>query len=220
MLACKECSWPEVTGLRWYHWLELCSRWHRQQSSHFDTTCQRPKAKLHFLLCVCGHDECAPHYFHHLPAMSIKTPLHATGPLLYPCRRYPKCPWGLYASPPPAAMAVVGWFLFFPAFFFLFFLKKGFFSIRDLYQKQKSLRDLHEKKQNSVKKNATYARKSYATYAKTNIKKRVTLIFTIELRFPPLGWWEKHFPGGGGGGQRAPPKTKGGLEKGALSAYL
>ena len=32
--------------------------------------------------------------------MSIKTTLHATAPLLYPCRRYPKCPWGLYASPP------------------------------------------------------------------------------------------------------------------------
>ena len=75
---------------------------------------------------VCGHDECAPRYFRHLSAMNIKTTLHATAPLLYPCRRYPKCPWRLYASPPPVAMAVVGWFLCFPPFFF-FFGKKGFF---------------------------------------------------------------------------------------------
>ena len=37
--------------------------------------------------------------------------LHA--PLLYLCRRCPKCPWGLYASSPPVAMVVVGWFLCF-----------------------------------------------------------------------------------------------------------
>ena len=38
-------------------------------------------------------------------------------PLLYPCTRYPNCLWGLYASPPPVAVAVVGLFLlssFFP----------------------------------------------------------------------------------------------------------
>ena len=23
----RKCGWPEVTGLRWYRWLELCSRW-------------------------------------------------------------------------------------------------------------------------------------------------------------------------------------------------
>ena len=99
--------------------------------------------------------------------MNIKTTLHATAPLLYPCRRYPKCPWGLYASPPPVAMAVFGWFLCFPAFFW----KNGFFSpIRDLRQK-KSLRYLNQKKKISVeKKNATYAKKIYATYAKKNKK--------------------------------------------------
>ena len=104
--------------------------------------------------------------------MSIKSTLHAPAPLLYLCRRYPKCPWGLYASPPPVAMAVVGWFLCFPAFFFI--KKRGFFSpIHDLCQKKKSVR----------KKNARYAKKkSYATYAKQ--KKRLTLISTIELRFP------------------------------------
>ena len=36
----------------------------------------------------------------------------------------PKCPWELYASPPPVAMTVVGWFLCFPV---PFFRKKGFF---------------------------------------------------------------------------------------------
>ena len=84
----------------------------------------------------------AARYFRHLPAMSIKTTLHATAPLLYPCRRYPKCPWGLYASPPPVAMAVVGWLLCFPAFFF----KLGFFFPYATCAKKKSLCDLHQKK--------------------------------------------------------------------------
>ena len=66
---------------------------------------------------------CAPDYLGHLPAMSIKATLHATAPLLYLCRRYPKCLWGLYASPPPVAMVVVGWFLCPPP---LFFWNKGF----------------------------------------------------------------------------------------------
>ena len=66
------------------------------------------KAEGRVVFFVCDHDECAPRYFRHLPAMSIKTTLHATAPLLYPCRRYPKCPWGLYASPPPIALEVVG----------------------------------------------------------------------------------------------------------------
>ena len=134
MVACEECSSPQVTGLRWYHWLELRSRWRRQQYSHFDTACQRPKGKLHFLFAVMIPPSAA-RYFRHLPAMSIKTTLHATAPLLYPCRRYPKCPWGLYASPPPVAMAVVGWFLCFPAFFF--FEKWVFFSHTLLTPKKK-----------------------------------------------------------------------------------
>ena len=52
IVACEECSWPEVTGLRWYRWPELRSRWRQQQYSHFDTACQRPKGKLHFLFVV------------------------------------------------------------------------------------------------------------------------------------------------------------------------
>ena len=87
----------------------------------------------------------AARYLRHLPAMSIKTTLHATAPLLYPCRGYPKCPWGLYASPPPVPMAVVGWFLCFPAFFLG---KWVFFPIRDLRQKKKFTRVIPKKNNN------------------------------------------------------------------------
>ena len=66
--------------------------------------------------------------------MSIKTTLHVMAPLLYPCRRYPNCPWGLYASPPPVAMAVVGWFLCFSAFFFW---DKSYFLPHATYTKKK-----------------------------------------------------------------------------------
>ena len=83
-------------------------------------------------MCLQRHEHVPP--MDELPAMCIKTTLHAMAPLLYPCRRYPKCPWGLYASPPLVAMAVVGWFLCFPAFFFW---KKGGVSICDLRQKKK-----------------------------------------------------------------------------------
>ena len=95
--------------------------------------------------------------------MSIKTTLHATAPLLYPCRRYPKCPWGLYASPPPVAMAVVGWFVF-PR---LFFGKKAFFSHTRLTPKKKFMR-LTPKKQNFRRKKTRLMppKKSYTTYAK------------------------------------------------------
>ena len=169
MVACEECSWPEVTGLGWYRWLELRSRWRRQQYSHFDTACQSPKGKLHFLFAVMIPPSAA-RYFRHLPAMSMKTTLHATAPLLYPCRRYSKCPWGLYASPPPVAMAVVGWFLCFPAFFSPFFGKNGVFFPYTTSGRKKSIRDLHQKKFPS-NKNATYAKKKVdATYAKKTKK--------------------------------------------------
>ena len=170
VIACEECSWPKVTEVRWYRCLELRSRWRRQQFSPFATACQRLKGKLHFFFC--NHDECATCYVRHLPAMSIKTTLHATAPLLYPCRRYPKCPWGLYPSPPPVAMAVVGWFLCFPAFFF--FVEKGVFFPHATYAKKKSLRDLHQKKFSVEKKKRLTPKK----------KKQVTFISTIELRFP------------------------------------
>ena len=56
-------------------------------------------------------------------------------------------------------MAVVGWFLCFPAFFFFFFWKKGFFFPYAIYDK-KNLRDLHQKKKKfRRKKTATYAKK-------------------------------------------------------------
>ena len=157
-----------MTGLRWYHWLELRSRWRRQQYSHFDTACQRPKGKLHFLFAIMI-PPCAARYFRRHSAMSIKTTLHATAPLLYPCRRYPKCPWGLYASPPPVAMAVVGWFLCFPAFFFL---KNGvFFPIRVLRQKKKSTRLTPKKKFPSKKKRDLRQKKKFT---RLTPKKKVT----------------------------------------------
>ena len=117
---------------------------------------------------------CAARYFRCHSAMSIKTTLHATAPLLYPCRRYPKCPWGLYASPPPVAMAAVRWFLCFSAFFlekWVFFshtplaAKKNVYATYTKRKKfpSKKKRDLRQKK----KVHATYAKKkSYATYAK------------------------------------------------------
>ena len=164
MVACEECSSPQVTGLRWYHWLELRSRWRRQQYSHFDTACQRPKGKLHFLFAVMI-PPCAARYFRRHSAMSIKTTLHATAPLLYPCRRYPKCPWGLNASPPPVAMAVVGWFLCFPAFF----LEKWvFFPHTRLTPKKKKFTRLTPKKKfpSKKKRDLRQKKKGYATYAK------------------------------------------------------
>ena len=103
--------------------------------SHVTTSvwwpCGNPGVELRYTMLnvgcffVCGHDDCAPLFFCHLPAMSIKTTLHATAEFLYPCRRYPKCPWGLYASPPPVDMAVLGVVLMFPRPFL--FQKKGFF---------------------------------------------------------------------------------------------
>ena len=117
------------------------------------------KGKWHSLFC--DHDECAPRNFRHLPAMRIKTTLQATAPLLYLCRRYPKCPWGLCASPPPVAMAVVGWFLRFPA---LFFGKKGvFFHMR---QKTKFTQLIQKKFRQTKKCDLRQKGKNYATYGK------------------------------------------------------
>ena len=79
----------------------------------------------------------------------------------------------------------------------LFFGKMGFFFPYATYAKKKKFTRLTPKKKISVEKKkrdlrqkkkvyATYAKKkSYATYAKKKkIKKRLTLISTIELRFP------------------------------------
>ena len=74
-------------------------------------------------------------------------------------------------------MAVVGSFLCFPAFFF--FWKNGFFfPIRDLRQKKKSLRDLHQKKKISVeKKNATYAKKKKLRDLRQKKNKKATYAY-------------------------------------------
>ena len=78
--------------------------------------------------------------------------------------------WGLYASPPPVAMAVVGWFLCFPAFFFW---KKGFFfSICNLRRKKKFTR-LTPKKKSIEKKRDLRQKKSYTPYAKKNRELRL-----------------------------------------------
>ena len=133
---------------------------------------------MHFLFAVMIPPSAARDFRRHLPAMSIKTTLHATAPLLYPCWRYPKCPLGLYASPLLVAMAVVGWFLCFPAFFG----KNGFFfPIRDLRQKKIYATYTKKKKHFRQKKTRlTPKRKSYATYAKkkatyASFHNRVTL---------------------------------------------
>ena len=132
-------------------WFELRSRWRRQQYSHFDTACQRPKGKLHFSFAIMMSSSIL-----FLPSAGneYKNTLHATAPLLYPCWRYTKCLWGLYSSPPRVAMAVVGWFLFFPTFFF--FLEKGFFFHTRLTQKKKLYATCGLKK-NSVEKNPIFA---------------------------------------------------------------
>ena len=175
MVACEECSSPQVTGLRWYHWLELRSRWRRQQYSHFDTACQRPKGKLHFLFAVMIPPSAARYFRRHLPAMSIKTTLHATAPLLYPCRRYPKCPWGLYASPPPVAMAVVGWFLCFPAFF----LEKWvfFFPYATYAKKKKVYATYTKKKKISVEKKRDLRQKKKVTRLTPKKNKKATYAY-------------------------------------------
>ena len=90
----------------------------------------------------------------------------------------------------------------------LFFGKMGVFFPYATYAKKKSLCDLHQKKKIPSKKNATYTKK----------KKRLTLISTIELRFPPtIGPREVGFSivGGGGGFNRAPQNWfwGGGLRK-------
>ena len=59
---------------------------------------------------------------------------------LNPCRRYPKCRWGLYASPPPVAMAVVGLFLLSS-----FFCEKKKCT-RVASGEKKSIRGLHQEK--------------------------------------------------------------------------
>ena len=129
MVACEECIWPQVTGLRWYRWLELRSRWRRQQYSHFDTACQRPKGKSYFLFVVMMsmvHVISAICRTLFPPSAGDEYKNHPSchGSIALPVPEVPKMSVGAICSPPPVAMAVVGWFLCFPAFFFF---KMGFF---------------------------------------------------------------------------------------------
>ena len=76
--------------------------------------------------------------------------------------------------------------LVFPRLFFFFFGKMGFFFPYATYAKKKSLRHLHQKKKFPSEKNATYAKKKKLRELRQKKirKKRLTLISTIELRFP------------------------------------
>ena len=88
----EECSWSEVTGLRWNHWLEVCRRWHWQQYRHFDTACRRPKGQQYFsfVIMMSTSEGCAPRYLRHPPAMSNnKQPFT---PRLYACFTVPVVP--------------------------------------------------------------------------------------------------------------------------------
>ena len=79
----------------------------------------------------------------------------------------------------------------------LFFGKMGFFSPYATYaKKKKSLRDLHQKKKFPSKKKRDLRqkkslrdlrqKKKLRDLRQKKIKKRLTLISTIELRFPPF----------------------------------
>ena len=178
---------------------ELRSRWRPQQYIHFDTACQRPKGKLLFssaIMMITSYG-CAPRYFRHLPAMSIKTTLHATAPLLYPCWRYPECPWGLSASPHPVAMAVVGWLLCPPPPLF-FFGKKRFFP-HTLLTPNKIFLRLTPKKISAEKKPRRLPNKKVTRFpppppppqkkGELRLRLRLPLLSTIELCFPPFCWY-------------------------------
>ena len=76
--------------------------------------------------------------------------------------------------------------LVFPRLFFFFFGKMGFFFPYATYAKKKSLRDLHQKKNFRRKKKRDLRQKKKLRDLRQK-KKRLTLISTIELRFPRLG---------------------------------
>ena len=78
--------------------------------------------------------------------------------------------------------------LVFPRLFFFFFLKNGFFSPYATYAKKKKFTRLTPTKKNFRRKKKTRLtpkKKSLRDLRqKKKIKKRLTLISTIELRFP------------------------------------
>ena len=84
----------------------------------------------------------------------------------------------------------------------LFFGKMGFFSPYATFAKKKSLRDLHQKKK--------FRRKKTRLTPKKKIKKRLTLISTIELRFPRCAQARGKFACAGGGGVVGAPRRRGG----------
>ena len=89
-------------------------------------------------------------------------------------RGVPNCPLGLYASPPPVAMAVVGWFLCPPPPFF--FRKREFLFPYTIYAKEKVYATDNPPPKSFRRKKARTLRRK---------KKRPTLISATELRFPP-----------------------------------
>ena len=144
MVACKECSWPEVTGLRWYRWLDLCSRWRRQQYSHFDAACQRPKCKNH----PSRHGSIA------LPMPEV--PNMSVGAICFTSSGSNGGCWVVLVfprSPPPS---------------FFFFGKGAFFFLPyTTYARKKKVYATYTKKKfPSKKKRDLHQKKSYATYYK------------------------------------------------------
>ena len=187
MVACEECSSPQVTGLRWYHWLELRSQWRRQQYSHFDTACQRPKGKLHFLFAVMMS---VPHVISAIcrtlfpPSAGDEYKNHPSrqGSIALPVPEVPKMSVGAICFTSTGSNGGCWVVLVFPRLFWGGG-GMGFFFPYATYAKEKKVYATYTKKKFPSKKNATYAKKKVTRL--TPKKKRLTLISTIEIRFPP-----------------------------------
>ena len=146
MAACEECSWPEVTGLSLYHWLELCSRWCLQQNIHFDTGCQRPKGKLHF--SIGDHDEhliwvCSTLF---PPSAGDEYKNHPSlhGCIALPIPEVPKMSVGAICFTSSGSNGSC-WVVLVPPRPPFFFEKSGFLLYATCAEKKRSLRALHPK---------------------------------------------------------------------------
>ena len=170
MVACEECSWPEVGGVRWYRLLELRSGWRPQKYCRFDTACKGRRVNCIFF---CGHDECAARYFRHVPAISIKTTLQATTPLRYACRSWPKKRRGRYASPSPGSNGGC----------WVVFVFRAFFPHTRVTTTKS--RRLAPKKNLSEEKITAYADNKVARLNAEKITTRY-VFFTIDVWFPPV----------------------------------
>ena len=148
MVACEECSSPQVTGLMWYHWLELRSRWRRQQYSHFDTACQRPKGKLHFLFAVMMSvlhviSAICRTLFPPFAGDEYKNHPSRHGSIALPVPEVPKMSVGAICFTSSGSNGGCWVVLVFPR---LFFGKMGFFSPYATYAKKKSYATYAKKK--------------------------------------------------------------------------